>query len=351
MRILKLTLAFALALLPSAAAEPSTVALGAENPAAGEGPVSGPVMGYVFDTANRGVRPIFGIPGASHVGPLLQLNLDLTMAEVSPAGDYALGVDRDGVLYRIGLRSGIGTAEAITDGLAGVDRIFISPTGDAAVVYERSSRQAQLLRDLHMSAEVGGVVELANLPGVVTALAVADDGRTVLAAASTREGGAIYSAIPGSGPVRVAAAGQVISLAFVPGSTDALAVDSLREETLRITSLGRSPAVTVIASAADGVRAPVAAASSADGLSAVIASTQTRSIAVVDFAGGAPRILACNCEPRRAAPMGSSLRLTDDPAQPIYLLDETGKVMFVPGVAAGQPAEEVRTPRGRARSR
>jgi len=351
MRILQSILVLALCCLPASAAEPSTVALGTENPAASEGPISGPVMGYVFDTANRGVRPIFGIPGASHVGPLLQLNLDLAVAEVSPAGDYALGVDRDGVLYRIGLRAGIGTAEVVTGGLAGVDRIFVSPTGDAAVVYERSSRQAQVLRDLHVGAEIGGVVELANLPGVVTALAIADDGRTVLAAASTREGGAIYSAIPGSGAERVAPAGQVVSLAFVPGSTDALAVDALREETLRITSLGRAPAVTVIASASDGVRAPVAVAASADGLSAVVASTQTRSIAVVDFAGGAPRVLACNCEPHRVVPMGSALRLTDDPAQPIYLLEETGKVMFVPGVAAGQRTEEVRTPRGRVRSR
>jgi len=350
MRILKPILVLALACLPAAAAEPSNVALTTENPAASEGPVSGPVMGYVFDAAHRGLRPILGIPGAAHVGALLQLNVDLVASETSPAGDYALGVDADGVLYRIGLRAGLGSAEAIHSALQGVDRIFLSPSGDAAVVYERSSRQAQLLRDLHTSAEVGGVVELGDLPGVVTALAVADDGRTLLAAASTRQGGAIYTATSGASPTQVAAAGQVVSLAFVPGSTDALAVDGLREETLRITSLGRSPSVTVIAGPADGVRAPVAVAATPDGRSAVIAAARTRSIAVVDFAGGAPRVMACNCEPRRVAPMGASLRLTDDPAQPIYLLGEKAdEVFFVP--AGADAAEAVRTPRAPARVR
>ncbi len=328
-----------------------TAALSAEAPAASENPISGPVLGYLFDPSERRLRPIFGIPGASFIGGPLVLNVDLIQAEISPAGDYALGVDAAGTLYRIDLRNGAASVQTISGAISGVDRIFISPTGAAAAVYDRQGRTVQILTGLHSRPTAGGVVELGGLPGVITALAASDDGRTILVGTATRDGGALYSGAPGAGLQRIAPAGQIVSIAFLPNSSDALAADLRRQEALRITGIGRSPAVTVIASAADGLRSPIAVAGTADGSAAIIASSQSRAIVRVAFSGGSPQVFECECAPRRLTAMTSDslFRLTDDPNQPIYLFDADHKsadgatleprVLFVPAAAGAADGE------------
>ena len=39
-----------------------------QEKSASEQPISGPVLGYVFDANAASLRPLLGIPGASHVG-------------------------------------------------------------------------------------------------------------------------------------------------------------------------------------------------------------------------------------------------------------------------------------------
>ena len=335
--------------VPAATEASASAALSTEAPAASENPISGPVLGYLFDQVAHKLRPINGIPGASFIGTPAILNVELLQAEISPANDYALGVDAAGTVYRVELRNGVGAAQAVTGAISGVDRIFLSPLGDSAVVYDRQSRMVQTITGLHAQPRVGGAIELGDLPGVITALAVADDGRTVLVGAATREGGAIYSAVSGASAERIAPAGQVVSLAFLPGSNDALAADRQRQEALRITGIGRSPAVTVIASGADGLRSPTAVAASSDGSAAIVASVENRMVARVPMAGGALQMIDCSCEPRRLTAMGSLFRLTDNPAEPVYLLDLENKaadgrtvdprVVFVPAAADAEPVQ------------
>lgn len=351
----RLTAAAAALVLPAAmfaAANESapSAALSTEAPAASENPISGPVLGYMFNASERKLRPIFGIPGASFIGGPLALNVELVVAEASPAGDYALGADAAGVVYRVDLRNGLASAQALTGVIAGVDRIFLSPTGSAAVVYDRQSRTVQTLSEMHGQPRIHGTIDLAGVSGVITALAVADDGRTVMAASSTREGGALYAAVSGASPERIAPAGQVLSISFLPNSTDALAADRQRHEALHITGVGRSPSAAVIASGSNGLRSPLAVAPTADGSAAIIAGSESGAILRAPLAGGAPHAIDCSCTPRGLAAMGSDslFRLTDDPTRPVYLLDadrlgvdgktREPRIVFVPAASDVEPA-------------
>lgn len=81
---------FALAAIPVAASQDSSR-------------ISGPVLGYVFDADSAGLRPVYGIPGATTLGPALNLGVEVDRAALSQESDYLLGVagpDRQVVLFR-----------------------------------------------------------------------------------------------------------------------------------------------------------------------------------------------------------------------------------------------------------
>ena len=51
--------------------------------------ISGPVTGYTFDAAARGLRPILGIPGASLLGDPLNFGFEVASVAVAPHQDAA----------------------------------------------------------------------------------------------------------------------------------------------------------------------------------------------------------------------------------------------------------------------
>ena len=59
--------------------------------------ITGPVSGYIFDSAARGLRPVLGMPGASLLGDPLDFGLPLTSVSVAPRQDAALVTATDGV--------------------------------------------------------------------------------------------------------------------------------------------------------------------------------------------------------------------------------------------------------------
>jgi hypothetical protein len=247
------------------------------------------------------------------------LNVDLTFAEVSPAQDYLLGVDASGVLYWVDLRQALPAARTIVAAINGADRVVISPSGGSAAAYDRQSGEAQVLTNLHTSPNAGARLDVGSLPGVVTALAVSDNGQTLLTAVAGRDSGAIYSFAAGGSPTLTASVGRVTSLSFLANSGDALAADLDRSEVLRIGSGGAA----VIASASDGVLRPTAVTATSDNRTALIASADSPKIAMVPLDGGAAIFVDCACAARQfSALAGDSLfRLNSDVRQPILLLD------------------------------
>ena len=319
--------------------------------AASEDLVSGPTLGYLFDPQHSALRPILGVPGAAHIAEGIALSAPLTMAEVAPGQQYALGVDVSGGLVWIDLRGAVPQSRLVATGLAEVSRIVISPTGAAAAVYDRKARQAQLLGGMLTQPAAGATVSLSGLQGVLTALAVSDDARTLLAATASRQtGGALY-AVAASGEVRgLGPLGRALSMAFVPGEDIALIADHDRSEVLRVNGVSAGGGPIVLASGRDGVQRPLAVHADVRNSQAVVALADSGRLAMIPLVGGAPRFVECACRPQEVTPLrGNSLfRLTADPRRPVYVLDGAHlasdgvsvapRVVFVPASVDETPA-------------
>jgi hypothetical protein len=336
-------------LLPSLLA--TLLALWATAASAAEGSVSGPTMGYFFDQQQQALRPILGAPGASAIGDALALSAQLTRAEVAPTQQFALGVSAEGGLVWVDLRGPAPQSRPVALGLETVSRILISPGGRAAAVYDRGARRVQFLSGLPNAPVAAATVGLEELQGVLTAMAVGDDGETLLAATSSASAdGGLYVIRAGGDVRRVSAAGRILSVSFLAGQDNAVAADYGRSEVLRIDGVSSAAATTVLASGRDGVDKPVAVEASPRLNQVVAALDGVGRLAVIPLNGGPARFVECNCQPRELTRMrgDSVFRLTSDARQPLFVLDAgrmgadgstpAPRVLFIPAGVEQQSA-------------
>lgn len=297
-------------------------------PGFGQAPaVRGPVLGYVFDSGV--IRPVLGMPGAALLGQPLDLGRSIDRAAVSPRQDLALAVaSSDSSVLVVSLPSG---AVVACECASGPDRIVFSPRGDAAALYYAAGSSVRVLRGA--DAKLAGVFDLSLFQGKLTALAVSDAGE-VLAAFSADDGssGNIYFLKPGSDPRLALSLRHASAAVFLSGSTDAVAADDLDDRIYVVRDPGGSTAVTVTATAADGIDGPVAVR--AIGNSRVlVANSHSGTITITDLAGAGSSAIECGCTPSVLEPLSSSAyRLTTAPG-PIWLLDGDGsgaRVAFIP---------------------
>src|SRR5689334_23338849 len=70
----------------------AAVVLTPSSSRAQDAPVSGPVLGFVFDSNTGTFRAILGIPGAATQSEALPLGFSVSKAEIAPRQDFALAV-------------------------------------------------------------------------------------------------------------------------------------------------------------------------------------------------------------------------------------------------------------------
>jgi hypothetical protein len=295
------------------------------------GGVRGPVLGYMWDEASRGLRPLLGIPGASRLAGPIRLEPAVSYAEGLPGQDYALGVDAgSGEVLLIDLRGG-GRAQPVAGAGAAPDRILFGPTGATAALYFRERRTVQLLSGLPGAASVVAAIDIGALPGVLTSLAVNDNADLLLAAVSEGDAGSLFALTVEAGPRRLAAIGRASALVFLENSQDALLADESRREVLLLRDASAAAEIRVLAGERDGLSRPVAVAATAGRLLAADAGGQA--VALLDPAGGAPAMLSCDCRVSGLYRLrGDVFRLTAVSEAPQFLL-ETGaepRVLFAP---------------------
>jgi len=310
--------------------------------------VSGPVLGYLFDSQQGNFLPVWGIPGAARIGDPLLADVSVVTAEVSPSQAFALGIGAGGEVYKISL-SPAGAAGAAIDGLTGIDRVVISPSGSAAAAYDRQTGSAALLTNLGGDPTVGGTADLSSVPGVLTGLAVNDAGTVILAASASRDAGALSAVRPGDAASPIGAIGRAVGLAFVAGTNDAVVADVDRGEILSVRNVTGGGEIIVLASGSDGVEGAVAVGA-ANG-SALAVSTSMGALITVPLGGGSVTITDCECQPTTVSAMNGVHRLTSDLTSAIILADVTGadpRILFVPALGgAAQTTSSSRSRRGR----
>ncbi|MEX2301857.1 MAG: hypothetical protein WD733_13020 [Bryobacterales bacterium] len=281
-----------------AAAGPMRVAL-----VATADPLGSPLIGFAAQADGAGLYALQGFPGAAFPGPRLTLARAAGLPAISSAGSYAVARGaQPGELLVYGLRPNPGSGMLLPSAFfvnAQADRIVLSPLGGVALLYDRERREIEVVAGLPRQPHSLYTVSLAGLGGLLTALAVSDDGAVALAAFSNENGsGEIYrlqrDAASHTGTAsRAAAAGRVVHMSFVPQTRDALVADYDRGQVLMLNDGGRQGTRT-IAGRSDGVRAPVAVEASTNG-SVFIVNEGSGTLVVAGSGTATPGLFSCGC--------------------------------------------------------
>ena len=216
--------------------------------------IASPVVGY-FWSQTDGIAPIEGVAGAAHVGHALSATDRVAL----PPGQAYAWMESPGGVWFLVLDEVHGQRTVVSDTVAaatGSDTISFSPNGSVAVLYFRSSSQVQIVSGLPDSPQ--GTVRFRAPQSDCGALAVADDAATVLLAC----GGNLYSAAADR-VWRPAIPGQVAAAAFLPGSSDALAIMTGDAAVYGVSLDSRN--LGVRAQLPNGMNDPVSLAVSSDG--------------------------------------------------------------------------------------
>lgn len=251
--------------------------------------ISGPTLGYFFDSALRRIVPIWGIPGAATVGQPLELGLELGKATVSPQQDYALAeaASEPGLLV-VRLDPEPLSRQPIPQALTGAQRTVFSPRGTAVALYDPGAGRIQVLTGMPAEPVVSAEVDVGGIAGAPATLAISDDGQVILLADS--EG--FVSVLTAGGESRpVMVAGEAPALAFLHRSHDAVIADRTRNTVYLLRDASGALEARILAGEREGVGGPLAVEASRDNGRVFIANSD--SVVVVDLSTGLPTLVPC----------------------------------------------------------
>jgi DNA-binding beta-propeller fold protein YncE len=299
--------------------------------------LAGPRTGFVIDPASGAIRPVQGILGGATIGPTVQAGVSLAGRAVSPRGDYILAVEAETLGIWI-VQPGQAAAP-VSGVMRAADRIATSPAGSHAVLFKADSARLEVLKGLPATPAVDREVDLSALPGSLSALAVSEDGATVLAAVAGPSGGFVYR-IAGQGiTLPLFPLSRVSAMAF-SSRGDAAIADAGSNTAWLIRDAAGAANVMPLAGQNEGVDAPVGIAISEDGAAAYVANAGSNAVLILNLAGGAPRTLPCPCAPTTLqAISATAFRLTDALSEALWFLDTSGAEPGLAFVPPPQPPE------------
>lgn len=300
-----------------------------------EGPIRGPVVGYIFDKSHSAVRPILGIPGASTLGKPLDHGFAAVQGAVAPSQEFALLVRaEDGIVHLALLSQGTGEPRLLEGVPAKPVRIVFSPDGAAAAFFYESeeSRRLVVVTGLPSEPVVQPERALAALP---PAFAVADDGYA-LAAFSGEE--TLDAFEPDGGHYPLNYTGKIAAIGFLHRSRQAVAASSSDRKLFTVSADG-------VLSEGIAVTAPVALSVSRDNQRVVVVENESSGVTELDLSTGETRVSTCPCAPTSVERMAANalFRLNELSRGPLWLLDSGARetrLVFVPP----DPVEEAPEP-------
>jgi len=221
-----------------------------------------PVTGVVVDPVHQSLRPIQGLPGASLLGPALNLPFAVNRAALlgknaAIAIDAPSDANNAGQAWLItGLLKGELASNSLGGAIGGVDRIATNDTGSVAVLYSKSSSQLQFVSGLPGSATVSDPI---SIPGAVGAIAVSDDGGWALIGVMDSGAGTVYRVGPATSNqlLPVTTLGDPSAIALRSGE-DAVVADHATDEVFLVRDVMGAQQRTPLADASNGVSAPAA---------------------------------------------------------------------------------------------
>lgn len=305
---------------------------GQSNPAS----VSAPVLGYVFETGAGALRPVLGIPGTSLIGQPLDPGLAISDIAISPRHKYALAIaggQHKATLLALGQANA--AVSAIDGTESGLDHVFLSPSGSAAVLYRIADSLVQIVTGLPDSPVIRGSIAGFDPGGAIESLAISDDGAEVLAAVQSGQTGFLVSLALDGTFTQLPVAGPISAMAFRPHTHDAVVTNRRDSQISIVRDVGGSAEYRFVAGQNDGVADPLAAEFSGNGSRVFVANAEAGDILVLDLAGGPPIPVSCQCALTALQRLNdnSVFRLNDLSNNPLMLFDGGSaqpRVVFVP---------------------
>ena len=292
------------------------------------------MLGYVWDTTSQGLRAIQGLPGAAYLGPLAYNSGGYTTAVASARGGYTLLTSQAGDIY-LALLPG-GQPSLLTKAFSSHQHVALSQGGSAAVVFADDKRSALVFTQLPSAPQLQQI----QIPpqGSITNISVSDSG-LLLAALDNGAAGVAVSSLSAGGAVNVANIARYGDMRFIASSNDVLIADAGRNTVWSVRNVATGGSLSPVATAGDGVLAPVAVASSWDGAWALIAN-QAGTLLRVNLTGPASVVSAtCQCNPSSLVPLSgnATFQITPLTTAPLWLYEAdaaTPRAVFVPAASS-----------------
>jgi hypothetical protein len=296
----------------------------------GQAPVSGPVLGIVFDQS-RGLRPVLGIPGAATLGDPFDPGFPVRAAVVSPSQDAALvlphpppeGTEAPRELQWVRFDGSSVTAAPIEGAFAAPDRMVFSPSGNAAALYSADLKQVQILHGLPNHPLVAHSIELFTIKigngSELEALAVNDAGDSILAAFPE----SVWLWKQGASPQLLGVPGRISALAFRAGSSaDALMASAESQQVWLLSAASGQAEVRLLADTAQEINIPTKIVF--DESSVLVASSGSSEIVRLDLTGGVISRTACPCNVTTLANLvKNTFRLNEPSDGPLWIYDSS----------------------------
>ena len=309
---------------------------------------AGPQLGYIWNSSERSLRPILGVPGAAQIGQSVvpagqYFNAATTnsIALLEDASGYSLMALPSGTPVRLSLPAPTSSTT--------INQLRLSPGGTSAVVFSPGAATLTLVTGLSLVNSAGtNQAHSLTAPGVVSDAVVSDAGSTAVLVGQK----VTLMSATGSTSNLATLAGSAAGLSFLAASAanpdDLLIADTAANTLTLVRSVASSPSSATLPTGTL-LKTPAAVSASLSGHWAAVANSADASLVRVDLSGQAPaQKVACACQPTLITPLADDgyFRITGPPAQaqlipdPLWIADATAtpRTLFIPAVAGASGA-------------
>lgn len=306
--------------------------------------MSPPSAGYIFDPEARSIRPILGSPGASVIGPALDLGISVASAVIAPRQDFAILVGAENAEVRVlRLQPDNFGSQVLRQSAPAPRLVTVSPSGGAVgFYYTETPAKFQVFTHPSQEPLLAHEISMDSLTGDLLAAAISDDGEAALFLTGDGENSSTWLSYAGTHPVRLQSIPSISVMAFRSDGYDA-ALATRDGQVFLLRNLVTSPNLQTLWSPDDRTADPVAVQFSREGTRVYLVTRQGTTASLgVETEGTA--FVDCGCHPSGwfSLNSGTMIRLNEISDGPLKLLDITSpepRIWFVPALLpnAGTP--------------
>jgi hypothetical protein len=286
-------------------------------------PVQAPPLGADFDSPSGLLYPILGVPGSARLGTALPVG-PYAVAAIASQQDFAITSNRTGGQVSVVRFT---TTAAVEHAIAGAtpspDKIILSPSGAAAVLWHSGQLKTELVTGLP-STPVLQMIPLTGIQREPDLLAVSDTG--TLMAVFNESLQATLERFPFAGaPAMINYPARILAITFLRNSADALLADGSRLLFLRDASEGDMRTETAVEHVATGAGTQIAV--SRDNARAMLVPIGGSAVELVELSGKqSPVSVGCACSVQQLTPLRGKLTflLTPSSTGPSMVVDGSG---------------------------